>query len=133
MAAERRPRARRIRRARKPSIPQARASGRAGAAVADLVPPDGLVAERFELGGDEFVLFEWPTPRELDRTCLSQAESAVLDLVLAGHTNAEIAIRRGTSPRTVANQVAALFVKLGAGSRSELFAMAAGGRTPRTR
>lgn len=49
------------------------------------------------------------------------------ELALANLSNAEIAERRGTSPRTVANQVASLFRKLGVASRSELRALVASG------
>jgi DNA-binding CsgD family transcriptional regulator len=55
---------------------------------------------------------------------LSPVESEVATFILAGLTNAEIARRRGTSVRTVANQVASLFRKLGVGSRLELLAKA---------
>jgi DNA-binding CsgD family transcriptional regulator len=41
---------------------------------------------------------------------------------LAGLSNAEVAIRRGTSPRTIANQLASVLRKLGVGSRYELAA-----------
>jgi DNA-binding CsgD family transcriptional regulator len=51
---------------------------------------------------------------------LTPAESEVIVHVLAGRTNAEIAAARGTSTRTVANQVASLFRKLGVASRLEL-------------
>ncbi len=53
-------------------------------------------------------------------TDATPAEAAVLALVAEGLTNREIADRRGVSERTVANQVAALLRKHGAGSREEL-------------
>jgi DNA-binding NarL/FixJ family response regulator len=46
----------------------------------------------------------------------------VLALLERGLSNAEIARSRGRSPRTVANQVAKIFEKLGVSSRSELYA-----------
>jgi DNA-binding NarL/FixJ family response regulator len=48
-----------------------------------------------------------------------------VQLVLEGKSNAEIAHARGKSVRTVANRVASIVRKLGIGSRSELFALAA--------
>lgn len=51
---------------------------------------------------------------------LSAAELAIARLVARGLTNAEIAQRRRSSPRTVANQLARIFAKLGLRSRSEL-------------
>jgi DNA-binding NarL/FixJ family response regulator len=59
---------------------------------------------------------------------LTDAEAEVVRLALAGLGNAEIARRRGTCERTVANQLASIFRKLGVASRSEL-AVAALSRT----
>jgi DNA-binding CsgD family transcriptional regulator len=51
---------------------------------------------------------------------LTQAEREVAESVVRGLANAEIARARGTSVRTVANQMRTLFEKLGVGSRGEL-------------
>lgn len=51
---------------------------------------------------------------------LSPAETEVALLALSGHTNSQIAEKRGTSSRTVANQMASLLRKLGLSSRREL-------------
>ncbi len=48
------------------------------------------------------------------------AERDVADAVLRGMTDADIARARGTSVRTVANQMRRLFAKVGARSRGEL-------------
>ena len=53
---------------------------------------------------------------------LTEAEREIALAVCQGRTNAEVAARRGVSARTVANQVASLFKKLGVGSRTELAA-----------
>ena len=53
---------------------------------------------------------------------LTPAERQVALAVLAGYSNAEIARTRGSSPRTVANQIASIFRKLGVRSRGELAA-----------
>jgi DNA-binding NarL/FixJ family response regulator len=53
---------------------------------------------------------------------LSSAERAVAEAVLRGCSHAEIARERGSSPRTVANQLAGAFRKLGVRSRAELAA-----------
>ncbi|HEY3496560.1 MAG TPA: helix-turn-helix transcriptional regulator, partial [Polyangiaceae bacterium] len=55
---------------------------------------------------------------------LTRAEREILDEVLHGHSNREIAARRGTSLRTVANQLASLLRKMRVGSRTELAARA---------
>ena len=53
-------------------------------------------------------------------TRLSPALREVAVRIIAGDTNAEIARRRSTSVRTVANQVATIFEKLEVSSRREL-------------
>jgi len=51
---------------------------------------------------------------------LSAAERAVTRALAAGQTHAEICSARARSPRTVANQIAAAFRKLGVSGRGEL-------------
>jgi DNA-binding NarL/FixJ family response regulator len=53
---------------------------------------------------------------------LTPAELAVARAISQGDSNAEIARARGTSIRTVANQVASILVRLGAGSRAQVAA-----------
>ncbi len=57
---------------------------------------------------------------------LTRSEREVVDLALEGCRNAEIAQRRGTSVHTVANQLKAVFGKLGCSGRSELAALVVG-------
>jgi DNA-binding NarL/FixJ family response regulator len=72
--------------------------------------------------GDTLLIGATPLLDEVRLTGLTEAERAVLGLLIAGSTNADIATRRATSPRTVANQVQAIFRKFGVRSRSELMA-----------
>ena len=51
---------------------------------------------------------------------LSAAEREVATLAASGLTNAAIAEHRGTAVRTVANQMASVLRKLGAGSRRDM-------------
>lgn len=51
---------------------------------------------------------------------LSAAEREIVREICAGHDSASIARRRGVAVRTIANQLAVLFRKLGVGSRREL-------------
>ena len=51
---------------------------------------------------------------------LTRAERDVLVTVLAGRTNCYIALARGTSEKTVANQVSQILRKSGSSSRREL-------------
>lgn len=73
----------------------------------------------FHVGGVPFAVSSEPLP---EAPSLTEAERGVLALLLEGLSNAEIAKRRKTSVRTVANQVASLFKKHGVSSRSELAA-----------
>jgi DNA-binding CsgD family transcriptional regulator len=82
--------------------------------------PAGLAALRLPDGA---VLMAFDAPVDAAHA-LSDAEREVALAVVSGATNAEIATRRGTSPRTVANLVARAFRKLGVGSRRELAARA---------
>ena len=75
----------------------------------------------FPLGSSDLLAFESAAPRACGAR-LTAAERAVLSGVIQGHSNQTIAKLRGTSLRTVANQVAALLTKLRAGSRAELSA-----------
>src|SRR5689334_9686404 len=88
-------------------------------------PPRGLVVERLVATDDEILVFSWSgSGAALPR--LSTAEAAVFAMILQGASNAEIASRRKTSVRTVANQVASLLRKTGAQSRFELISRYAG-------
>src|SRR5260221_10104077 len=61
---------------------------------------------------------------------LSKGERAVVGLAVFGLSNQEIARQRGSSPRTVANQLASAYRKLGVGSRAELLARLQGEAAP---
>ncbi len=82
--------------------------------------PEPLRVTTFESGSDTFAILSFPVNELELPDALSAAEQAVCRLLLTGASNAEIARQRRTSVRTVANQVAAILKKLGAGSRSEL-------------
>jgi DNA-binding NarL/FixJ family response regulator len=62
---------------------------------------------------------------------LSAAEQCVAMAVVRGLSNTEIARERGTSIRTVANQMHSIFTKLGVASRAELTRYTKGLRVPR--
>lgn len=70
-------------------------------------------------GDAEVVLLSF-TPT--GRAQLTEAERDVALAVARGLSNAEIAKTRGASPRTIANQVAAILKKLGVSSRVALAA-----------
>jgi len=81
--------------------------------------PRGLVAEKLDVEGDEFLLLAFPAERG-DLTGLTSAEQEVATELLQGKSYQEIARRRGTTSGTVANQVRSIFRKIGVRSRSEL-------------
>lgn len=88
-------------------------------------PPGGLVLERRTEDALDEVVLSFPLPSDDARhPKLSPAERAVLGEVARGFSNAEIARRRGVSPRTIANQLAQLFRKLGVHSRFEALRVA---------
>ncbi|MCP3139763.1 response regulator transcription factor [Pyxidicoccus xibeiensis] len=81
--------------------------------------PPRLSVDSLELEGEQFAVFAWDVdrPRGAD---LTQSERHVLELLVSGASNADIARARRASVRTVANQVASVLRKLGAASRYEL-------------
>lgn len=58
---------------------------------------------------------------------LTRAEREVLAAIVRGCSHRQVAALRGTTQRTVANQVASIFGKIGVGSRRELVARLLGG------
>jgi DNA-binding CsgD family transcriptional regulator len=84
-------------------------------------PPRGLRGTRVRAGDEEIAVLSFPIER--DRAgALTPAEHDVAQRLIAGHSNARIARERGTSERTVANQVASILRKFRVRSRSELVA-----------
>ena len=83
-------------------------------------PSPGPALTHLDLGGVPAWTIEAP-PLVLPEA-LTASEREVTELLMSGATNAEIAEARGSKTRTVANQVAAIFRKLGVNSRAELLA-----------
>ncbi|HJL14903.1 MAG TPA: helix-turn-helix transcriptional regulator [Sandaracinaceae bacterium LLY-WYZ-13_1] len=86
--------------------------------------PDGLRASTLRIGDEELVVLSYPVelPDLRSDTPLSDAEAEVAGLAIRGRSNREIAEIRGTSVRTVANQMASVLRKLEVSSRRELAA-----------
>ena len=73
------------------------------------------------IAGETFVVASAAVGREASGSReLSVAENDVAADAAAGLSNAAIARKRGRSTRTIANQLAAVYRKLGVSSRSEL-------------
>jgi DNA-binding NarL/FixJ family response regulator len=80
----------------------------------------------FEFGERRCLLVSVPRAARTLAGRLSPCESEVCELLLEGRSHAEIAGKRGTSVRTVANQLAAAFRKMGVSGRLELLTRLAG-------
>lgn len=88
-------------------------------------PDDARVrASRLQFGREELFVLSLPVglPTELSNL-LSPSEAQVVEQVLEGLSNTAIADARNRHPRTVANQLASAYRKLGVGSRSELIGL----------
>lgn len=81
-----------------------------------------LRASRLEAGALDLLIISYPVRSEPSLAALTATERAILELLLAGMSTTAIAVERGRAERTVANQIAAIYRKLGVGSRSELAA-----------
>jgi DNA-binding NarL/FixJ family response regulator len=77
-------------------------------------------APRVTVGDDELGMLALDAQPRACSLPLTAAERDVALLVCEGLTNAQIADRRGSAERTVANQLARIFAKLSIGSRAEL-------------
>jgi DNA-binding NarL/FixJ family response regulator len=80
-----------------------------------------LSATRVRYGGGDYLVLTYPTPRWSLPPCLSSTEQRIVLDLIAGSSQHAIARGRGTSARTVANQVASIYRKLNIHSRIELF------------
>jgi len=80
------------------------------------------VAWRFEVGEESWALLGCGEPPCALPPGLTPAEAEVARLAAAGLSSGQIAGRRGTAIRTVANQLAGVYRKLGVGSRTQLLA-----------
>jgi len=84
--------------------------------------PPGLSVRTFEIDGRRYALFRLPLRRLEPPSCLTHAEREIVKGVLSERSNAEIARTRQTSKNTVANQLRAVYTKLGISGRSQLIA-----------
>jgi len=89
--------------------------------------PRGLRCDHLALDGEEYLVLDFPAAESVDVAepgpwSLTVAERQVAAAAAAGKSNQEIAAARGVSTRTVANQLASIYAKLGINSRAELAA-----------
>ncbi|MBI5481660.1 MAG: helix-turn-helix transcriptional regulator [Deltaproteobacteria bacterium] len=112
-----------------------RARGARAGPPVPLPVPHGLRCDHRDLDGAEYHVLDFPAAAADDVTApgpwsLTLAEREVAAAAVAGKSNQEIAAARGVSTRTVANQLAAVYRKLGINSRAELAAFWHGTRGP---
>jgi DNA-binding CsgD family transcriptional regulator len=91
-------------------------------ALADILqfpPADTIMCRELLLGDSSLSTISVDSIGEW-RRALTDAENCVVSAVLRGHSNREIATMRGRSVRTVVNQLASAFEKLGVRSRREM-------------
>jgi DNA-binding NarL/FixJ family response regulator len=83
---------------------------------------NALRAASFAVDHDEYCVVSAPFEPAAGFLGLTAAEVEVAKLAISGLSNRAIAERRGSSVRTVANQMAAVLQKLGATSRIQVAA-----------
>ena len=81
-----------------------------------------MTIHRFDVNGLELVLFDVPALEIPDDVELSASEREVVAFVCEGLSTGEIAKQRGTSTKTISNQLGSIYRKLGVLSRHELVA-----------
>jgi DNA-binding CsgD family transcriptional regulator len=93
--------------------------------LAALFSPLGMRARMAEvdLAGEQIAVGVYPLGDERRFAALTESERDVAVQLMQGATYREIGQQRGSAVRTVANQVQAIYDKLGVGSRVELAAV----------
>jgi DNA-binding NarL/FixJ family response regulator len=92
--------------------------------LAHFFAPAGLRRKLAEVAvaGEKLLVGAYPLVDQRRIASLTPAEQAIVVDLVSGSTNFDIAQRRGSSERTVANQVQSIFQKLGTRSRADLAA-----------
>lgn len=80
------------------------------------------VVEELVIDGAPILVIGYSVPRPAALSALTATEQEIIDLWRRGESMKAIAAQRRTAIRTVANQLASAYQKLGVGSRSELLA-----------
>ncbi len=81
-----------------------------------------MALHHFDVDGLELVLIDVPPLTAPSGVELSASEREVMALVCEGLSTGEIAARRGSSSKTVSNQLGRIYRKCGVNSRFELVA-----------
>lgn len=83
----------------------------------------GVETLRVEIAGEQYLLIGIPQEERRPDWAVTPAERVLIEGILAGRSNRELADQRGTALRTIANQLQTLYRKLGVTSRAELRAL----------
>lgn len=70
--------------------------------------------------GEQWMVISYTPARPPELAALTASELAVMERWVEGLSIRRIALERGVSTRTIANQIASIYAKFGVGSRSEL-------------
>lgn len=97
------------------------AERRPSTARRDGAPPD-LRAEVLVIDGVRYAVLSHALPAGEGRAALTPTELELVDLLIEGLSDREIATRRGRSRSTITKQIASVYRKLGVRSRRELIA-----------
>lgn len=81
-----------------------------------------------EVAGEQLVVVGYPLKRPSGFAALTAAELEVAEGVIQGLTPRQLARQRAVSERTVSNQLAHIYKKLGVSSKHELLALVGGSR-----
>jgi len=93
-------------------------------------PIQGARVGCVRVGGEDLFVVSLPPERRRPVEELTAAEREVLELLWEGCSTTRIAALRGSSYRTVANQLASIYAKAGVTTRAELVARLAGSAPP---
>ena len=85
-----------------------------------LGPREIMRIHRLSLDRSEYLVISFPIQRPKAFACLTPREVDVVEAVLEGLSQEEIAKRRGVARRTVSNQLASAYKKLGVAGATEL-------------
>lgn len=80
---------------------------------------DGIRVSETEFGDEKLIVVSVPVSEDIP-DILTPTERNICKLVTEGLTNQEIADHRGTSVRTVANQIGSIFRKVKVNNRAAL-------------
>lgn len=101
-----------------------------GRSRGDLIGIDQADALQVDLEGDALTVLRAPRAQDSDLAAhLTPREREILEMLASGASNREIAVARGRSIKTVANQIFSIFAKLGVESRTEAAAKVLSGAT----